>query len=99
MVAVFFALKTRKVKIKALNDARWISMITYITSVILLILLISAQALEDFLNADAAVYSTCLILVSNVVLVILFTPKVSVTVRERERERGVHFYVALLAVV
>lgn len=78
--AVFFAIKTRKVKIKVLNDAKWISLIVYVTSVVLTGLLISAIALNNFINADAAVYSSCIILVAGIVLVILFIPKVSILV-------------------
>ena len=78
--AVFFAIKTRRVKIKVLNDAKWISIIIYVTSFVLAVTLIVAFALSSFLNADAAVFSTGLILVSFLVLCILFIPKVSMKV-------------------
>ncbi|XP_003384356.1 PREDICTED: gamma-aminobutyric acid type B receptor subunit 2-like [Amphimedon queenslandica] len=73
--AVFFAIKTRRVKIKVLNDAKWISIIIYVTSFVLAVTLSGALALANFLNADAAVFSTGLIVVSFLVLCILFIPK------------------------
>jgi gamma-aminobutyric acid type B receptor len=75
VAALFFAIKTRKVKIKVLNDAKWIGIIIYITTVILTGLVIGAIALRTFINADAAVYSFCLIVGTTVVLLILFIPK------------------------
>ena len=77
--AVFFAIRTRKVKIKVLNDAKWISVIIYVTSFVLAVMLIGVFALNDFLNSDAAVYSAGLIIVSLLVLCILFIPKVSMS--------------------
>ena len=74
--AVFFAFKTRKVKIKALNDAKVISIIIYVTSVLLTVMLIGALALDNFLNADAALFGSGLVVVPTVVLLMLFIPKV-----------------------
>ena len=61
-----------------LNDAKWISIIIYVTSVFLTVMLIGAIALDDYINADAAIFSSGLIAVSIVVLLILFLPKVSI---------------------
>lgn len=76
VVAVFFALKTRKVKIKAINDAKWIAIIIYVTSACLVILLATSFLLSSFLNADAGAFSAGLIILSYIVLLILFIPKV-----------------------
>lgn len=73
--AVIFAIRTRKVKIKALNDAKEISVIIYITSVVLTIMVIGVITLDNFRNADAAVFSLGLIVVSTIVLLLLFIPK------------------------
>ena len=75
--AVVFAIRTRKVKIKALNDAKEISVIIYITSVVLTIMVIGVITLDNFRNADATVFSLGLIVVSSIVLLLLFIPKVS----------------------
>ena len=78
---MFFAIKTRKVKIKVLNDAKWISIIIYVTSFLLAVTLIGAFALSSFLNTDAAMFSTGLIIVAFLVLCILFIPKVSMSIK------------------
>lgn len=61
-----------------LNDAKWISIIVYVTSVVLTVMLIGAIALDDYINTDAAIFCSGLIAVSIVVLLILFLPKVSI---------------------
>ncbi len=76
--AVFFAFKTRKVKIKVLNDAKIISIIIYVSTALLTIMFISAIALGNYLNADAGVFGTGLVVVTVVVLILLFIPKVNI---------------------
>lgn len=76
IVAVYLAFRTRKVKIKVLNDAKYLAFIIYSSSIILTVMIIGAIALRSFLNADAAVYSTCLLLFTTLILVLLFVPKV-----------------------
>ena len=76
-MAVFFAFKTRKVKIKVLNDAKVISVIIYVTTGILTIVGIAAISLRGLLNSDAGVFGSGLVVLSVVVLLLLFVPKVS----------------------
>lgn len=76
IVSVYLAFRTRKVKIKVLNDAKYLAFIIYSSSVILTVMTIGVIALRNFLNADAAVYSTCILLFTTLVLVLLFIPKV-----------------------
>ena len=76
LVAVFLAIKTRKVEIKILNDAKYIVIIIYLTSVILFIMIICAVLLSNFLNADGAVFGGLIYIFITTVLSILFIPKV-----------------------
>ena len=76
-VAVYFTFRTRKVKIKALNDTKEISFVVYFTSVVLTIMLIGAVALEDFINADAAVFGAGLLIVASAIVGFVYIPKVS----------------------
>lgn len=76
IVAVYLAFRTRKVKIKVLNDAKYLAFIIYSSSVIITVMIIGVVALRNYLNADAAVYSTCLLLFTTLILVLLFVPKV-----------------------
>ena len=78
VVAVILAFRTRKVKIKALNDAKYVTMIIYLTTVILTVMIIGAITLRDFLNADAGVFGGGIMVFTTVVLVLIFIPKVGI---------------------
>ena len=75
-VAVYLAFRTRKVKIKALNDAKYLAFIIYSTTVILTGMIIGTVSLNDFLNTDAAVFSAGLLFFTTSILGLLFVPKV-----------------------
>lgn len=77
LVAVYLAFRTRKVKIKALNDAKYLALIIYIGTVIITVMIISVVSLGSFLNADAAVFSACIWVFTTLILGLLFVPKVS----------------------
>jgi hypothetical protein len=76
LVAVFLAIKTRKVEIKILNDAKYIVIIIYLTSAIIFIMIICAVLLSTFLNADGAVFGGLIYIFITTVLGVLFIPKV-----------------------
>ncbi len=65
---MFFAFRTRKVQIKALNDSKQLLLITYITSVIVTVMIIAVESLADFINADAALFGAGLMVFTTVVL-------------------------------
>ena len=64
---------------KALNDAKYIAIIIYLTTVILTMMIIGAITLEDFINADAGVFGGGLIVFTTAVLVLIFIPKVQIS--------------------
>ena len=76
MISVFLAFRTRKVKIKALNDAKYVALIIYITTAVVIIMIVCAILLTDLLNADGAVFSGLLYIFTTIVLTVLFIPKV-----------------------
>ena len=76
LMAVFLAIRTRKVEIKILNDAKYIVAIIYLTSVIITIMIVCAVLLSNFLNADGAVFGGLIYVFITTVLAILFIPKV-----------------------
>ena len=76
LVAVFLAFLTRKVEIKAMNDAKSIAVIIYLTTVIVTIMIICAIVLRDYLNADGATFGGLLLLFTTITLSLLFIPKV-----------------------
>ncbi|XP_064382160.1 gamma-aminobutyric acid type B receptor subunit 1-like [Halichondria panicea] len=87
LVAVVLAFLTRKINIKALNDYKYISAITYISFILLLIMLVSALTLDEFLNADAAVFSGVFFIFSTVVLTLTFIPKMVILYKDPKGEK------------
>lgn len=76
LIAVFLAFRTRKVEIKILNDAKYIAIIIYLTSIIITIMIVCAVLLSNFLNADGAVFGGLIYIFITTVLCVLFIPKV-----------------------
>jgi len=78
VVAIYFAFKTRKVKIKPLNDSKQIAAIIYITSLILVASVGAGFALGHlYLNVFAAVLGGGRMVIATIILALIFIPKVS----------------------
>ena len=73
----YLAVKTRKIKIKGLNGAKYIAASVYSTSIILAMTIIASIVLTNYINAYAAVYSFGFWLLNSLMLGLLFIPKVS----------------------
>ena len=73
---MFLAFRTRKVKIKALNDAKYVALIIYMTTVVAIVMIACAVLLNDRLNADGAVFGGLFYIFATIVLTVLFIPKV-----------------------
>ena len=76
IIGILLAFTTRKVKVKGLNDAKFIAGVIYITSIIIAVIIISFIALNEYLNALAAIYSVGYVLDATVILGLIFIPKV-----------------------
>ena len=76
LIAVILAFKTRKVEIEILNDAKYIALIIYITTIIVIVMIVCAVLLSNYLNADGAVFGGLLYIFITTVLMIVFVPKV-----------------------
>ena len=76
IVAIFLAFHIRKVKIKALNDAKEIAAIIYINSIILVIMVVSVFVLDTYHDTHAALFGLALLLQASCFLGIIFIPKV-----------------------
>ena len=76
IIGILLAFATRKVKVKGLNDAKFIAGVIYITSIIIAVIIISFIALNEYLNALAAIYSVGYVLDATVILGLIFIPKV-----------------------
>ena len=76
LLAFFLAFRTRKVTIKALNDSKYLSALIYVSTGILIIMVVCAVLLDKYLNTDAAVFSGLLFIYTTLVLSLMFIPKV-----------------------
>lgn len=77
IVAFVLAFRTRKVTIKALNDSKYLTIIIYLSTVIIVAMVISAVFLDEFLNTDAGIFGGLIMLFTTVVLALTFIPKVN----------------------
>ena len=78
LIAVILAFRTRNVEIEILNDSKYMALIIYITSIIVVIMIVCAILLSNYLNADGAVFGGLLYIFITIVLMIVFIPKVGV---------------------
>jgi len=80
LIGVVLAFSIRKVKIKGLNDSKEISIILYITSIILVIVIVITLALGDYINVSGSIFSLGVSTATTVVLGFIFIPKVRMPV-------------------
>jgi len=74
---VIMALKTRKVKVQGLDDWREIVMATYLTSFVLIIILIVNYTVEDMINTFTALISLSFFTGATAIILLVFVPKVT----------------------
>ena len=76
IAAIPLAFATRKVKVKGLNDAKFIGSVVYVSSIVIVVIIISFIVLPKHLNALAAIYSVGYMVDATVILGLIFIPKV-----------------------
>ena len=62
--------------IKALNDSKYVAMIIYLSTVIITMMIVFTVTLDEFLNADGAVFGCLIYIFATIILTLLFIPKV-----------------------
>ena len=77
VMALFLAFRTRRVKVKGLNDSKYIAAIIYVTSIVLAALIVCALTLNKYVNTTAALFGTGILVVATTTLGLTFIPKVS----------------------
>ena len=73
LVLAFFI---RKVKVKGLNDTKYILAAIYLSSIVLAVIIVSTYSLNEFINVNAAVFCTGFFIGTTVILGLVFGPKV-----------------------
>ena len=81
IIALIFAFSIRKVKVKGLNDAKFINAIVYITSIATAVIIVSAYTLTDKfkINIFSVLFSTGFFIGATATLGLIFVPKVDIT--------------------
>ena len=73
---LFLAFATRKVKVKGLDDAKWIAGTIYITSIVLAIAILSLYTLKGSQNKASAVFTVGLFIGTTFIMGFVFVSKV-----------------------
>jgi hypothetical protein len=75
VIALLLAFHTRKVKVKGLDDSKYIAASIYVTSIVLAVIIVSTYTLNDYVNAYPAVVGMGLLLGTTMTLGLVFIPR------------------------
>ena len=78
IVAILFAFSTRKVKVKGLDDAKYIAIAVYVTSIVTAVIIVATYTLYDFSNILPIVLCSGIFIGATIILLLVFIPKVRV---------------------
>ena len=76
VIALIFTITTRKVKVKGLDDSKYIAAATYVASIVLAVTIIATYSLKDFVNSYPTLFCTGFLIGTTVILGLVFVPKV-----------------------
>lgn len=76
IVGIVLAIQTRKVRIKVLNDSKYIAALIYISSIVIIAKAVALFAVNHFINVREAIFSGGTIVSSTAFLSFVFIPKV-----------------------
>ena len=76
-VSLLFAFQIRKVKVKGLNDAKYITGAVYVTSIILAMIIVSTYSLVEYVNIYPVAIGLGLLVGATAILILVFVPNVS----------------------
>ena len=77
IIGIILAIQTRKVKVKVLNDSKYIAAMIYISSIVLLLLGIVTAVFATSINITEILFSGGLLFATSAFLCLVFIPKVS----------------------
>ena len=76
LIGIILAIQTRKVKIKVLNDSKFIAALIYISSIVLLLIAIVQFISGNVININELIFSGGIIVITTAFLGLVFIPKV-----------------------
>jgi len=77
IIALVLAFAIRKVKVKGLDDAKYIVVTIYVTSIVLAVTILATYSLKDVINGFAALFCTGFLVGTSVILGLVFVPQVN----------------------
>ena len=77
LVGIILAFQTRKVKISVLNESKSVAALVYISSIVLVVIVLITFILRGYLNITGTMFSGGIILLATFFLALIFIPKVS----------------------
>ena len=77
VTALILAFRTRKVKVKGLDDSKYIAASIYISSIVLAVIIVATYTLTDYVDVFPAVEGAGFLLGTTMILILVFVPKVS----------------------
>lgn len=77
IIALIFAFSIRKVKVKGLNDAKYIGLAVYVTSIVTAIIIVITYTLDRYINIFASVFCTGFFIGATTILGLVMLPPVS----------------------
>jgi len=77
VACLYLAFAIRKVKVKGANNAKYVGAAVYLTSIVLVILILSNYTLQDYVNVYVILTNTCLLVGTTAILGLVFWPLVS----------------------
>ena len=77
VVALLLAFSIRKVKVKGLDDSKYIAAAIYVTSIVLAVIIVATYTLKNATNGFAALFCTGFLVGTTVILILVFMPLVS----------------------
>jgi gamma-aminobutyric acid type B receptor len=75
LVGIILAFQTRKVKIPILNDSKSVTALIYISSIVLVVIVLTTFNLRSYINVNAAFFSGGVLSLATFFLLIVFVPK------------------------
>ena len=78
MVGIVLAFQTRKVKLRSLNDSKYVASIIYISSISIIVMALVTFALKNYINIGTGILAFGIFTLTTVFLALIFIPKVRV---------------------
>ena len=78
LVGIILSFQTRKVKIPILNDSKSVATLIYISSIVLVVIVLITFILRGYINVTATIFSGGILLLASIFIALIFIPKVHI---------------------